>query len=179
MRALIPTAENKAAVWERLINDDGMANALQDAAIAGFSHPAQAHCWSRSSRSTSQVVAQVWDRRSIEVAQKVAVGLFPRWAIAQSTVDRALAWDGRGDHPTALAGWCPRAGPESSGPCGLERPTPADGGRHRLTRTNPRANAGRPRALLGGGLAWRVGEQLTRWSAPAGCRPDRPGCECR
>jgi aminopeptidase N len=101
VRALIPTAENKAAVWDRLVNDDGMANALQDAAIAGFSHPAQAALLEPFGQKYFEVVAQVWDRRSSEVAQKVAVGLFPRWAIAQSTVDRALAW-ADADHPTAL-----------------------------------------------------------------------------
>jgi len=101
VRALIPTAENKAAVWDRLINDDGMANALQDAAIAGFSHPAQASLIAPFTEQYFDVVAQVWERRSSEVAQKVAVGLFPRWAIARSTVDRALAWAEQ-EHPTAL-----------------------------------------------------------------------------
>lgn len=101
VRALIPTADNKAAVWDRLINDDGMANALQDAAIAGFSHPAQRELMTPYTERYFEVVAQVWERRSSEVAQKVAVGLFPRWAVAQSTVDRALAWAGE-DHPTAL-----------------------------------------------------------------------------
>jgi aminopeptidase N len=101
VRALIPTAENKAAVWDRLINDDGMANALQDAAIAGFSHPAQRELMTPFTEQYFEVVGPVWQRRSSEVAQKVAVGLFPRWAVAQTTVDRALAWADE-DHPTAL-----------------------------------------------------------------------------
>ena len=46
-------------------------------------------------------VGGVWERRSIEVAQKVAVGLYPRWAIDQRTVDLALAWDSE-EHPSAL-----------------------------------------------------------------------------
>jgi aminopeptidase N len=101
VRALIPTAENKAAVWDRLINDDGMANALQDSAIAGFSHPAQRELMTPYTERYFEVVGQVWERRSSEVAQKVAVGLFPRWAVDRSTVDRALSW-AEGDHPTAL-----------------------------------------------------------------------------
>ncbi|ACV78218.1 aminopeptidase N [Nakamurella multipartita] len=101
VRALIPTAQNKAAVWDRLIHDDTMANALQDAAIAGFTHPAQTHLLQPFVEPYFQVVGQVWERRSSEVAQKVAVGLFPRWAIEQSTVDQALAW-AEHDHPTAL-----------------------------------------------------------------------------
>ena len=101
VRALIPTAENKAAVWDRLINDDGMANALQDAAIAGFAHPAQRELMTPYTEKYFEVVGQVWQRRSSEVAQKVAVGLFPRWAVAQSTVDQALTW-AQEDHPAAL-----------------------------------------------------------------------------
>ena len=46
-------------------------------------------------------VAGVWERRSIEVAQKVAVGLYPRWATDQRTVDLATAWDSD-NHPAAL-----------------------------------------------------------------------------
>ena len=47
------------------------------------------------------VIDGVWERRSIEVASKVIVGLYPRWAVDQRTVDLALAWDA-GDHPSAL-----------------------------------------------------------------------------
>jgi aminopeptidase N len=101
VRSLIPDADNKAAVWERLINDDGMANALQDAAIGGFTHPAQAELLTPYVDRYFAEVAGVWERRSIEVAQKVAVGLYPRWAIDQRTVDLALEFD-KGDHPTAL-----------------------------------------------------------------------------
>jgi aminopeptidase N len=78
-----------------------MANALQDAAIAGFAHPSQANLLAPYVDKYFQDVAGVWERRSIEVAQKVAVGLFPRWAVDQRTVDLALAWDEQ-DHPPAL-----------------------------------------------------------------------------
>jgi aminopeptidase N len=101
VRALIPEAENKAAVWERLINDDGMANALQDAAIGGFTHPAQTQLLGPYVDRYFADVADVWERRSIEVAQKVAVGLYPRWAVDQRTVDLAVQFDA-GEHPTAL-----------------------------------------------------------------------------
>jgi aminopeptidase N len=101
-RALLPDADSKAAIWERLIEDDGMANALQDAAIRGFAHPAQPDLLAPYTEKYFQVVGQVWSRRSIEVAQKVAVGLYPRWSVTQQTADAAIAW-ACGDHPTALA----------------------------------------------------------------------------
>ncbi len=100
--ALRPTIEEKRAIWDRLIGDDGMANALQDAAISGFAHPAQGALLQAFTDGYFAEVAGVWSRRSIEVATKVAVGLYPRWAIEQSTVDHALAWDAAADHPPAL-----------------------------------------------------------------------------
>ena len=101
MRALIPTAENKAAVWERVVGDDGMANALQSAAIAGFSHPAQRELLEPFVDRYFTVIDDVWSRRSIEVAQKVVVGLYPRWAVEQRTVELTEQWEA-GEHPPAL-----------------------------------------------------------------------------
>jgi aminopeptidase N len=101
LRALIPDPANKAAVWDRLIGDDGMANALQSAAIGGFAHPAQAELLAPFTERYFAAVSDVWDKRSIEVGKRIAVGLYPRWAVEQSTVDAALAWD-TGEHPTAL-----------------------------------------------------------------------------
>jgi aminopeptidase N len=100
--ALLPDATAKAAIWERLVADDGMANALQDAAISGFSHPAQVELLEPYGSRYFAAVDDVWNRRSIEVAQKVAVGLYPRWSVSTQTADAAKAWE-KGDHPTALA----------------------------------------------------------------------------
>ncbi|WP_354527565.1 aminopeptidase N [Nakamurella sp. UYEF19] len=101
-KALRPDAASKAAIWERLTDDDGMANALQDAAIAGFSHPTQAELMVGFEDRYFAVVDDVWARRSIEVAQKVAVGLYPRWSVTPETADAARAWESR-DHASALA----------------------------------------------------------------------------
>ena len=114
VRALRPTADNKAAVWERLIHDDGMANALQDAAISGFHHPAQRELVLPFIDKYFDDVAGVWERRSIEVAQKVAVGLFPRWSVTPETVTRALDFEAA-EHPAALRRLV------SEGRAGLER----------------------------------------------------------
>ena len=88
-------------MWERLIRDDGIANALQSAAIGGFSHPAQADLLAPFVEKYFAEIAGVWERRSIEVASKVVVGLYPRWANDQRTVDLANEWDSE-DHPPAL-----------------------------------------------------------------------------
>ena len=101
VRALRPGLDAKRAMWERLIGDDGMANALQEAAIAGFGHPAQVQTLAAFVQPYFDVVGQVWARRSIEVAQKVAVGLYPRWSIGQATIDAAAAWS-TAEHPPSL-----------------------------------------------------------------------------
>ncbi len=101
VRALIPTPESKQAVFDRLIHDDTMANAFQDAAISGFVHPAQRELLQPFTAQYFEAVGEVWKRRSSEVGQKVAVGLFPRWSITQQTIDEALAWEAQ-DHPAAL-----------------------------------------------------------------------------
>jgi aminopeptidase N len=101
VRALVPRADAKEAIWERLVSDDGMANALQDAAIAGFSHPAQGALLTAFTERYFEVIEDVWARRSVEVAQKVVVGLYPRWAVARSTVDLARAFE-KAEHAPAL-----------------------------------------------------------------------------
>jgi aminopeptidase N len=101
VRALLPDAAAKQHVFDRLIGDDTMANALQDAAIGGFAHPAQGEILAAFTDQYFASVADVWAHRSSEVAQKVAVGLYPRWAVADTTVTAARAWLA-GDHPSAL-----------------------------------------------------------------------------
>ncbi|WP_111765320.1 aminopeptidase N [Nakamurella deserti] len=101
VRALVPTPESKQAIFDRLTHDDTMANAFQDASISGFAHPAQRELLLPFTDQYFDTVADVWARRSSEVGQKVAVGLFPRWSVDQATIDRALAWEAQ-DHPAAL-----------------------------------------------------------------------------
>ncbi len=101
IRALRPDPAVKRAVWERLTEDDGMANALQDSTIAGFFHPAQHHLLAPFVDRYFDMVDAVWSRRSIEVASKVVVGLYPRWSVDERTAALALAWES-GEHPAQL-----------------------------------------------------------------------------
>ena len=101
VRALLPDPVAKQATWDRLVNDDSMANALQDATIAGFTHPAQTELLTPFVSPYFAMLDGLWSRRSVEVAKKVVVGLYPRWSIDESTVGRALDW-AAGQHPAAL-----------------------------------------------------------------------------
>ena len=95
-RALRPTAEAKAEAWRLATEDDEIPNAINAAIIGGFSHPTQ-HVLTRPyTRPYFEVVEDVWERRTSEIAQNVVVGLFPD-DISTDTVaaaDEFLARDG-------------------------------------------------------------------------------------
>jgi aminopeptidase N len=91
-RSLRPTDEAKAEAWQRAVFDDDLPNAVSDSIIAGFSHPAQKRLLAPYVSKYFHDVAGVWERRSSERAQPVALGLFPAWSVEQSTVDAANEW---------------------------------------------------------------------------------------
>jgi aminopeptidase N len=101
-RALVPTAEAKERAWERAVHDDEIPNAVQEAIISGFAHPAQRGLLGGYVERYFAEVAGVWSRRTSERAQSVVVGLFPSWAVDKSTVDAADAWLADESHPPAL-----------------------------------------------------------------------------
>ena len=101
-RALVPTAEAKERAWTRAVHDDEIPNAVQEAVISGFSHPAQRHLLGPYVERYFAEVADVWSRRTSERAQSVVVGLFPSWAVDKSTVEAADAWLADESHPPAL-----------------------------------------------------------------------------
>ncbi|MDQ1651396.1 MAG: aminopeptidase [Cryptosporangiaceae bacterium] len=101
-RALIPTAESKAEAWRMATEDDDLPNQTGLAVINGFAHPAQHELLEPYAIRYFEVVADVWARRSSEVAQNVVVGLYPHWAIRESTVARTDEFLTRTDLPPAL-----------------------------------------------------------------------------
>jgi aminopeptidase N len=103
-RALVPSEQNKAETWERIVHDDTLPNAMQRALITGFSHPTQGELLAPYVQRYFADIAGVWERRSSEVAQNVAVGLFPlRGAtISQDTIDAADRFLAAGPVPSGL-----------------------------------------------------------------------------
>jgi len=104
-RALIPTAEAKAAAWKSAVGDDSLSNAVMRATIAGFAHPLQGELLAPYAARYFAEAAAVWRRRTSEMAQDVIVGLFPSWssAITDETVRLADAFLADTSHPPALA----------------------------------------------------------------------------
>ncbi len=99
--ALRPDAESKQAIWDRLFGDEDMVNALQEAAMSGFVHPAQTAVLEPFTGQYFDEVARMWSRRTVELAQRIATRMYPRWSVAHSTVQAAGMWE-LGDHPAAL-----------------------------------------------------------------------------
>ena len=100
-KALRPTEAAKAEAWRRAVFDDDLPNAVSDAIISGFSHPAQKKLLVGYVARYFADVAGVWERRSSERAQPTVLGLFPAWAVAQETVTAANDWLAE-DRPPAL-----------------------------------------------------------------------------
>ncbi|MFL6131096.1 MAG: aminopeptidase N [Mycobacteriales bacterium] len=97
-RALRPTAEAKAEAWRQATEDDELPNAINEAIIAGFQHPAQHELTAPYVQPYFDIIVDVWERRTSEIAQNVVIGLFPD-AIAPETVAAADAFlaDASGD----------------------------------------------------------------------------------
>jgi aminopeptidase N len=102
-RALTPTPEAKAEAWRLATEDDELPNQTGLAYISGFSHPAQHHLLAPYVTRYFEIVADVWARRSSEVAQNVVVGLYPSWDVSEETIRRTDEYlAGHPDLPPAL-----------------------------------------------------------------------------
>ncbi len=101
-RSLVPTAEAKERAWQRAVHDDALPNAVTEAIIGGFAHPAQRGLLGPYVERYFADVAHVWERRTSEHAQAVVIGLFPSWSVDKCTVEAADAWLADESHPPAL-----------------------------------------------------------------------------
>ncbi|MFH8368899.1 aminopeptidase N [Streptomyces sp. NPDC018031] len=91
-RASRPTAEAKAAAWASVVESDKLPNAVQEAVIGGFVQTDQRELLAPYAEKFFAVVKDVWNARSHEMAQQVAVGLYPALQVEQATLDATDAW---------------------------------------------------------------------------------------
>ncbi|MFJ8051146.1 aminopeptidase N [Streptomyces luteogriseus] len=91
-RAARPTAEAKAEAWASVVDSDKLPNAVQEAVIAGFVQTDQREVLAPYAERYFEVVKDIWDSRSHEMAQQIAVGLYPTVQVSQETLDRTDAW---------------------------------------------------------------------------------------
>ncbi len=85
-RAAMPTAEAKAEAWRLAVEDASLPNAVQAAVISGFWQSEQLDLLTPYVDRYFSVVGDVWESRSGEMAQNVAVGLYPALLVSPDVV---------------------------------------------------------------------------------------------
>jgi len=98
--ALRPTSQAKERAWALGLSE-GVPNAVQEATLLGFWHPAQIELCRPYVARFFDEVGEIWQRRPGEIAKNVAAYLFPV-LVEQSTLDAADAWLADDSHPAAL-----------------------------------------------------------------------------
>ncbi|MFE2938879.1 aminopeptidase N [Streptomyces sp. NPDC059255] len=91
-RSARPLAEAKAEAWASVVESDKLPNSLQEAVIGGFVQTDQRELLAPYAEKYFAAVAGVWDARSHEMAQQVAIGLYPAIQVSQATLDATDAW---------------------------------------------------------------------------------------
>jgi aminopeptidase N len=91
-RAARPTAEAKAAAWASVVESDALPNAVQEAVIGGFVQTDQQELLVPYTEKYFAAVKGVWESRSHEMAQQVAVGLYPSLQVSRATLEATDAW---------------------------------------------------------------------------------------
>ncbi|MFI8104375.1 aminopeptidase N [Streptomyces sp. NPDC086023] len=91
-RAARPTAEAKAEAWASVVETGDLPNAVQEAVIGGFVQSDQRELIAPYTEKFFAAVKGVWDSRSHEIAQQIAVGLYPSLQVSQATLDATDAW---------------------------------------------------------------------------------------
>ncbi|WAZ21754.1 aminopeptidase N [Streptomyces cinnabarinus] len=91
-RASRPTAEAKAEAWASVIESDKLPNAVQEAVIGGFVQTDQRELLAPYTDKYFESLKGIWDARSHEIAQQIAVGLYPTIQVSEETLARTDSW---------------------------------------------------------------------------------------
>ncbi|WP_055695792.1 aminopeptidase N [Streptomyces prasinopilosus] len=101
-RAARPSEEAKAEAWASVVESDKLPNALQEAVIAGFVQTDQRELLAPYTDRYFEALAGVWESRSYEMAQQIAVGLYPAIQVSEETLEKTDAWLASADPNAAL-----------------------------------------------------------------------------
>ncbi|MET9860210.1 aminopeptidase N [Streptomyces smyrnaeus] len=91
-RAARPTPEAKAEAWRAVVESDALPNAVQEAVISGFVQTDQRDLLAPYTERYFAAVKDVWEQRSHEMAQQVAIGLYPALQVRPETLEATDAW---------------------------------------------------------------------------------------
>ncbi|MCI4062237.1 aminopeptidase N [Micromonospora sp. R77] len=100
--ALVPTVENKAAVWAELTGPEALPNWRNRALLQGLTHPAQVELTAPYREKYFAAVGEVWARRDSEPAQEFAQLAYPAELVDDDTVAATDAWLAQEGHPASL-----------------------------------------------------------------------------
>ncbi|MEH0503864.1 aminopeptidase N [Streptomyces scabiei] len=101
-RASRPTAEAKAEAWSQVVESDKLPNALQEAVIGGFVQTDQRDLLAAYTDPYFEVVKEIWESRSHEIAQQIAIGLYPSVQVSADTLHKTDAWLAAAEPSAAL-----------------------------------------------------------------------------
>ena len=91
-RAARPTEEAKAEAWASVVESDKLPNAVQESVIGGFVQTGQRELLAPYTDKFFEVVKDIWESRSHEIAQQIAVGLYPAVQVSEDTLAKTDAW---------------------------------------------------------------------------------------
>jgi aminopeptidase N len=100
-RAAIPAPEAKEAAWAE-ITDGQLANATFRAMLAGFTSPEQDDLLAPYFQRFFDVVADVWENWTSDMAQHFAKFAYPSWAVTQDAISAADDYIARTGPPAPL-----------------------------------------------------------------------------
>jgi aminopeptidase N len=100
-RALRPTAESKEQTWHRVFHDEDVPNAVHEAILQGFWHPAQRELTAGYVQKYFAEIRPMWDRRPGEIAKNAVQYLFPP-VVEPRTIVAADAWLADTEQPPPL-----------------------------------------------------------------------------
>ncbi|EWM68035.1 MULTISPECIES: aminopeptidase N [unclassified Micromonospora] len=100
--ALVPTEENKAAVWALLTGPDALPNWRNRALLQGFTHAAQVELTAPYRERYFATVDQVWAQRDSEPAQEFVQLAYPAHLVEEDTVAATDAWLAQDGRPASL-----------------------------------------------------------------------------
>ncbi len=100
-RALRPTAESKAETWRQAFHDAEVPNAVHEAIVIGFWHPAQAELTAGYVDRYFTDIRPIWDKRPGEIAKNAVQYLSPS-VVEPRTIAAADAWLADTAQPAAL-----------------------------------------------------------------------------
>ncbi|WP_151481501.1 aminopeptidase N [Streptomyces albicerus] len=101
-RAARPTEEAKAEAWASVVESDKLPNAVQEAVIGGFVQTDQRELLAPYVDKYFAAVKDVWDSRSHEMAQQIAVGLYPSVQVSEQTLTKTDEWLASAEPSAAL-----------------------------------------------------------------------------